>query len=389
MLSIKLRPYILSIAGFLITLIDGSIGVFIANKVGGIVGTEYVGYVYGVANITLLLFIPFLGRWICKFKKTWIIFATSFVFLCSFILLFFEQTFAGTVLLSLVIYIVSLYVFFFVNDLFVEMYTQNKNTGTVRGRYLSLLNLGWVIAPIVTGYIIQSYGYTSLYTAYIIIIAIVFSLFFLFFCDDNKIEHCGIPFKSTFNILKTTPDVVKLLFLQFILWFFYAFDWSFLLIYFHQNLFLSWEYIGMIVSMYNIPYLLFDYVFGRLVDKVRTKEYLFLNIGLLIGVCGMFLSYFYVGTALLVWMGIVLLTRFGIALFELMINTRFYRLVDAKDVNQISMFSMFTVSGGLACSIVGAVLLHFATLHTFILFVALALAASLIITMRMRKTYTV
>ena len=105
----------------------------------------------------------------------------SISLLISAVLLFLISTKSTAVIIPLFIVYFSLNsVILYGLDIFLEHYSTDKTTGNIRGLYLTLGNVGWIIAPFISGSLEFKYGFPIVYllaslSVFITFIIIIFS----------------------------------------------------------------------------------------------------------------------------------------------------------------------------------------------------------------------
>ncbi len=59
-------------------------------------------------------------------------------------------------------------------DIFLEHYSKESSTGNTRGLYLTLGNIGWVLAPLISSRLEEKFGFPAIYIAACLIVLLTF-----------------------------------------------------------------------------------------------------------------------------------------------------------------------------------------------------------------------
>ena len=112
------------------------------------------------------------------------------------------------------------YLLVFTRDVFVESFSDARSTGKVRGALLTIINLGWVFAPLVSALVLENFGYRSIY-----VLAFVFSLPVVFllkssFSNFKDVIYEKMPFWNTLKKIMADKDIRDIYLANFLLQFF-------------------------------------------------------------------------------------------------------------------------------------------------------------------------
>ena len=108
-------------------------------------------------------------------------------------------------------------------------------------------------------------------------------------------------------------------------------------LYLHYTVGFSWSVIGLILSFMLIPFL-FDSWYGKLADVHGEKKLLSLGFAIM-GTATIIMAFITNGNPY-VWAGILFMTRIGASIAETMIETYFFKKVDASKSHLIGFSRM-------------------------------------------------
>ncbi len=369
----KLKPQltILYLVGLIVSFSSALPAYVNSNFISQFTDISFVSLFFVIANLATLLFILAFPQTIKRFGNH-----NTFkllLFLYSASLFFFAvANSAITALIGIAFFTAFLNLVFIKLDLFIEVFTKNVDTGKVRALYLTICNLGWVLAPTFSGYLISSFGYSFVYwlSGSIIIPTLIF---FLIISPrlKAKVKYAEDGIKKVSKKMWRSKNLRGIFFVALILQLFYATTVVYIPLYLHQTLGMSWEVLGPIFSFMLIPFILFQIPAGFLADKYfGEKEMLYIGLSILtLALVGAF----YLNQPVIwLWAGLLFFSRIGAALVEAMRESYFFKIVSAKDLNMINLFRLtgpaaYIIGPGLAILITTFFPIHFIFLFSAIL----------------------
>lgn len=225
-------------------------------------------------------------------------------------------------------------------DIFLEGATKNeKETGSIRGLYLTLSNTTLVFSPLIIGILLTGNNFWIVY-----LVSLVF-LFPLFFLIRKYLRDAKYKKKEKVYIIKTikqhrkNKNITAILYSHFMLQFFYAWMVIYMPIYLHQHIGFSWQEIGTIFTVMLLPFMLFELPLGTVADK-RFGEKEILVIGFIIMAISTFLIPTIKSPSVIIWAIILFMTRTGASFVEVTSESYFFKHVNEENTGLISLFRM-------------------------------------------------
>lgn len=222
-------------------------------------------------------------------------------------------------------------------DILIESYSLPVEQGRVRGIYLTSLNLGFMIAPLIGGYIVDRLSFGSLY-GLAVLLAIPTIVLLLF----------NVPNTKTINATKTNFFAIVQKFthqrnlgavfgVNFILQFFYAWMVIYTPIYLHEQIGISWDTIGLMFTLMLSAFVLFQYITGKIADRLRCERELMVLGLIVMGVATLFITR---APVLTFWglVAVLFATRVGASIVEVVTESYFFRNVHTSDTESIGFF---------------------------------------------------
>lgn len=295
---------------------------------------KFVGVLYSIGSILSIIGLVKMPKILAKFGnyKT-----TVFLSIISSFLLLGLAYFKSFVYLApiFIIHLSIIPLIIICIDIFLEKFSDNEKTGTIRGSYLTITNAAWVIAPLLAGMILTNGDYWKIY-----LVAALFMMTFLAIIRPNlrdfaDTSYMETSFMETFRAIAAKKDVLKIFISNFLLQFFYAWMIIYTPIYLHQYIGLSWKEIGAVFTVMLLPFVFLQMPAGRLADKsFGEKE--FLSFGFVITAISTALIFFISGKSVLVWAAVLFMTRVGASMVEVMTESYFFKHMNSGDANIIS-----------------------------------------------------
>jgi len=270
-------------------------------------------------------------------------------------------------------------------DIFLERYTSNKNTGKVRSIYFTMLDLGWVISPIIVGYIVGSDNYRLVYK---ITTFFLMAMFIIIFTNKKTLFTRKVQYDHHHSI-NTLKSILKncrlkdIFFLSFVLEIFFSVVTIYMPIYLSQNLGYSWTVIGAMFTFMLLPFVLFQIPAGIFADRRQGERKMIFFGFLILSVSA--LLFFFTGQANpIIWALILFLSRSGAALVQSMRESYFFKCVDVEDIDYINFFRNLKPLGFLFGSLIGIIVLTFLSIEYIFIILSLILFLSLIVVWQLK-----
>ncbi len=369
----KKNLIILYILGAILAMANALPAYVQSNFLGQIMSLSWVSIFFATANLVTVFAIIFFPKMI---KKIGNIAATKIVlFLFIFSLLGMSlASHPAAVFLAFILLSIASNLIWINMDILVESFSDNSSTGLTRTIYFTAINLGWILAPSLSSYLIKIGDYYWVFIA--AAVCLVPFLIILIKSQKKLRDHHHYktsPINKTIKKLWHNKDLRGIFFIALLLNLFFSSAVVYIPIYLHQNLGFSWSVLGIMFSVMLIPFLLFEIPAGWLADKyLGEKEILATGVGII--VLASFLFFAIKSTNPWLWGSLLFLSRVGAALVEAMRESYFFKIVSAKDVHYINFFRTTAPLGYLLGTLLAMGVLNFYPLEYLFLFVSLLMA---------------
>ena len=275
-------------------------------------------------------------------------------------------------------------------DIFLEVYTEGSNVGSVRGLYTATLNASWVVAPLIGSMLIN--GTNNYHNTYVAALAMLFPLLYLVYRNFPKFKDPNYMHLSPHQLIKhisSNASWVRLFFANIILQVFYSWMVVYSPIYLNKTIGFGWEDIGIILVIMLIPFPLIQYPLGKLSDggyggkKYGQKKIMAAGF-IVMGVATIALSLFTTKSVVL-WASLLLITRIGAAAAEIMIETYFFKTVSVRDSAALGIFRITRPISYFIAPLITIIGLYFTTNEYLFVIVGFICLAALIPVLGMKE----
>ena len=245
-------------------------------------------------------------------------------------------------------------------DIFIEHFGNPETVGKNRGIYLTIVNLAYMLSPLITAFLItREGGYITIYllsliATMIMTIGLVFSVRHF---DDKKYKKT--PFLEAYNYLKTNHHMMAITMINFTLQFFYALMIVYTPIYLFSHIGFGWDEIGVMFTIMLAPFVIFGLPIGVLVDKYHIKKRTLLYIGIVIMAISTFIISFITTKSIALWALILFMTRTGASITETTSEIYFFTHTGEEDTYLLSIFRDMTPVAYIIAPLIGTIVFLF------------------------------
>ena len=347
--------------------------------------TKVVGYTFSIAAIftVLLTFLyPHLLKRFGNYRLTLTMMGLEIVALLALaffsnpivVIAFFiaHQTLANIIFLNL--------------DSFVERFSDNATTGSIRTIFMTVLNIAVAVAPFIAGLMLTDHDFWKIYLAAAAFMAVGFFVIaknFKQYVDPHYIAH---PFRHTIGIVAESHDLHSIIFTHFLLSFFYTWMVIYLPIYLNTHMGISMNSIlGIIIPVALLPFVFFEVYLGKLADQ-RLGEKEILTAGFVLMALSTAGLSFITTSSVLVWAMALFATRTGASMVEAMTESYFYKQVSAEDAHLITFMRTIRATAYIVGPLLGSLVLSFFDFHYLFLVLGIILLAALPYSLTIKDT---
>ncbi len=326
---------IIYLAGFLFSVSIALVSYINSSLLETYIQRDYVGLIYIIASIIAIIGLLKMPKILTYFGNRQAILLSCLLLFLSLIALAFGNN-AFIIIFAFILYFVSVGLVVASLDIFIEDFSKNSNVGSLRGFYLTIVNLAWVIAQVISGSIINKSSFSGIYlfsAGFMILVLFIFSFFLRDFKDP---EYKKVSVLKTIGSFIKNKHLSKIYLSNFILQFFYVWMIIYTPIYLHEYMNFGWGEIGLIFSIMLIPFVILDFPLGKLSDKIGEKKMLIAGFSII--VLSVLTIPLISESIFWIWALILFATRVGAATIEVMNESYFFKTVNEENADEISFF---------------------------------------------------
>ncbi len=350
---------------------------------GTLISEKYIGFVYAASSLITLLVLSSLSSLIAKIgNKT----ATT-LFLIGNIGAISAFVFSQNVYIlipAFVLFLITNTLVFYCFDIFIEHWSIQEETGKARGLYLTTINLAWMLSPLITGTLVENYGYKGMYTLAGIlgIFVLILLPFFIRHFKDPKYQKISLG--KARERLASNPRIAKIVVINFLLQFFFALMIIYTPLYLHDHLGFDWKHLGIIFTIMLSPFVFLGFPLGKFADKYGYEKQSIIVGFLCIALATGIMAYTH-SVTMLFWAMLLLASRVGASIVETMSEIYFFKHVSEKDTDLLSIFRDMSPLAFLIAPLVGSFIITTSTYTVLFGGIALVMLIGAYVTYTLKK----
>ncbi|MDD4412653.1 MAG: MFS transporter [Patescibacteria group bacterium] len=362
---------VIYLLGFAISLSDSVSGYVQSSFLSNSFNTSTIGAIMALSAL-LTVFASFLyPKLIAKLNNQPTTLFVSFIVMVTSLILAFSNI-KPVIITAFIIRYVGLILLLVNLDIFLENKSDDKHTGAIRSKYLTITNIAWLMSPILMGKLIKTTDYSNIFNFSFAILAIVIIFTILFkksIAEKEKYDWHEIEIKQTLKTIWEKINLRRVFIAALALQIFYAIAVLYVPIKLNQELGLSWSSISIIFIFMLLPFIIFQYPAGLIADKYLGEKEMMIGGSIILILASIIIAKL-TSTSVFAWSLALFFSRVGAAIYETMQETYFYKHVDSSDISLITMFRQTRPAGWLIGSLIAFVFLSFITISQLFYIVA-------------------
>ncbi len=181
---------------------------------------------------------------------------------------------------------------------------------------------------------------------------------FRFFSGITHVQHTNMKMKEAAALILKNKSLAAVMGAHFLLQFLFVWSNIYIPLYLHNHAGLSWAAIGAILAISMTPYIFFQVPIGYLADKkLGEKEFIIAGFAIAgAGFIGLSLAH---GAGLIALALLVVSIHVGGALLEIATEAYFFKKVQAKDSEIISVFRILRQCATILGPVLGSIMLFY------------------------------
>lgn len=299
--------------------------------------SKYVGLLYTTASLITLIIFANSSYVLRKLGNKKFVLSLLIVNIITLLQLIFTHN-PYIKALSFVFFLSSNVLFMFSMDIFIEHFIDRKKEASSHGGYLSIINIAWVISPLLTASIItNSQNYILLYKISLII-TLIMSVFLIFSIRDFRdTVYKKISLLKSLSYLKKARHIKSIVILNFLLQVFFSIMVVYTPLYLKNYMNFDWSQIGIIFTFMLLPFVIFGGLIGKMVEKYNIQKRKLLSIGFFIMIISVAIIP-HLDANIAVWAFVLFMTRVGASITQASAEIYFFTHVHEEDAYLLGIY---------------------------------------------------
>ena len=357
-----------------------------SSFLGHFVSPTDVGFLYALGSlISLLIFFhtPLFLRTIGNYKLT--IYFTVLE-ICAVIGMSFAST-APSAIFFFLLHFVLVPLLLFNLDIFIETVIgkKEKKTGSTRGLYLCLLSLATAVGPLLTG-LTSSHDHATLGNAYLLSSLFLIPFLCVIMRSFNTFKdplYSVLSLPRMWRLCVVNKNIRTIVIIGFYLQLFFTWMVIYNPLYLARNGGFTLYEMGLIMFVGLSAYVLFEYPIGIIADTYIGEKRMMAFGFLILAISTSWFAFLPQGH-IAIWMLAMFITRIGASFVEATSESYFFKQIDGKDADAISLFRMMRPLSSLVGALLGIIALLYLPLNLLFALLALLMVPGLFFTLLLK-----
>ncbi len=335
---------------------------------------DIIGVLYTLASLVTLLAFTHAPNILRKFGNYR--FTLALMSLNAATLLGLGLGFSAWLIIPLFIFqAVIISILYFNFDIFLERYSSDAKTGMIRGLFMTITSIAWLVPPFISGVIIDRFGgYPMVYLIALFVILPALPLLVRHFSEFKDLEYDDAPFLVPKSVGGKNPNIPRILWASFFLQFFYAWMVIYAPLYFIEHLHISHQNFGLMMTIALFAFVIFPSPEGWLADKYIGEKELLVAGFILMGLASFLIPLLaFSPLGILGWAILLFLGRVGASTVDTMTQTYFFKQIDGHSASLVGYFNRSHAIAFVIAPLVATVLLQTGLIELSSLFTILGI----------------
>lgn len=275
-------------------------------------------------------------------------------------------------------------------NVFVEEFSDHESIGSIRGTMLTIYNFGAIASPFISAQIFNLVGYSGLFVLSALALLPLIFITKRFFSNIKEPKYKHINLGSSLRTVFRDKNIRGVIASSFILNSFYAAINVYLALYLLNTIGIPPSlYLGLIVPITVIPFILIPYELGKYSDELFGEKTAMMIGIFILSITLISIPIFNITTNnIFIWITILFIGRIGATITETENYAYFYKKIDGRSAGLIALFQNMVNIAFIFVTIVGAVLINIFNINLPIIFLIVGILGllSIFIIIKIRDT---
>lgn len=319
------------------------------------IDTKIIGYIYSIASALTIICFFYIRKVLRKKGNYKTVIYLLFIETASLLIMAFAQN-TAIALSAFVINFITTSLVFFNIDIFLESASSDKETGGIRGYYMTFLNLAFLIGPFIASFILTDHDFWKVYLLGVIIQIPVIYIIIKHLKNFEDPVYTKPRLLKTFKKLKENSDLYSTFASGFLLRIFFSVMVVYTPLYLIDQIGFKVSETTLIIAVSLLPFVLLEIPLGKISDKFLGEKEI-LTYGFLITAVATSLITFINSSNIIIWMLILFVTRIGATMIEISSEVHLFKRIDANNIDIIGLFRSVRPIAYIISPIIASILL--------------------------------
>jgi len=353
------------------------------------VGEKWVGLIFAIGALLSVILMSQISKLIKAYGNIKVLVSSAALAIFILILLALAQSVTVIISTFIIYYCLGFFIRYAL-DVYLENISDDKNTGLIRGFYLTFLNIAWLISPFLASRLVVNGDFWKIYVVAAMSLLPLIAIASVFLYEQKDLKYDG---QSIFPQLRrlwrgenqTDRCIRRILAVDFLLCLFYAVMVIYMPLYLHEHLGLPWNELGLVFTIMLVPFVILELPLGRIADRWMGEKEILMG-GLVITGLSTSVLAFIPSASWLVWAGLLFITRVGAAGIEVMKEAYLFKKIDGSDTSLISLSRIIVPFSYLIGPLFVSLILLFFDFNYVFFFLGLLVLSGLFFTAKLKDT---
>ncbi|HPI24401.1 MAG TPA: MFS transporter [Candidatus Paceibacterota bacterium] len=353
------------------------------------VGEKWVGLIFAIGALLSVILMSQISKLIKAYGNIKVLVSSAALAIFILILLALAQSVTVIISTFIIYYCLGFFIRYAL-DVYLENISDDKNTGLIRGFYLTFLNIAWLISPFLASRLVVNGDFWKIYVVAAMSLLPLIAIASVFLYEQKDLKYDG---QSIFPQLRrlwrgenqTDRCIRRILAVDFLLCLFYAVMVIYMPLYLHEHLGLPWNELGLVFTIMLVPFVILELPLGRIADRWMGEKEILMGGLVITGLTTSVLA-FIPSASWLVWAGLLFITRVGAAGIEVMKEAYLFKKIDGSDTSLISLSRIIVPFSYLIGPLFVSLILLFFDFNYVFFFLGLLVLSGLFFTAKLKDT---
>ena len=321
--------------GFLLSLQMALTAYISSSFLASFVGVKLTGIIYVLGSIVSIMALVIAPRLLKNIGSRAFLLLASALSAASLLAISFSSKALIVIPIFILYFALNSFIIFCLDEL-LEIFSKNSTTGKVRGIYLTLTNLAWVIAQLFSSKILANFPFSQIYFVGGLLMLLFFLLAFGSLRGIPDPQYDKVKTMKFFGTFFKNKNLARSYKINFLLQFFYVWMIIYTPIYLHMYIGFNWSQIGIIFATMLMAFVLLQYIVGEYSDKIGERKMLI--VGFAIAALATISLFFMHKPEVWIWALALFFTRVGAATIEAMSDIYFFKHIKPQNDEYIGIY---------------------------------------------------